>query len=165
MNILERFETINTFVFDIDGVLTDGSLLVQENGVLLRTMNIKDGYALQWAIKQGYHVWIISGAANAAVKLRLQHLGLMEIHVGIEDKVQCLQQLQELHTIAASQMLYMGDDMPDIGAMQLAGFKTCPADAVAEVKALADYVSPIIGGKGCVRDVIEKVMKLHGKWA
>lgn len=164
MNVLSLFEPITTFVFDIDGVLTDGMLLVQEEGELLRSMNIKDGHALQLAIKQGYHVWVISGGKTEAAKKRLQKLGVHEVHVAVQDKPALLQQLIEKYNITKEQMVYMGDDMPDIAAMQLCQLKTCPADAATDVQQICQYISPIMGGKGCVRDIIEKVLKLDGKW-
>jgi len=165
MNILELFAPIRTFVFDVDGVLTDGNLLLTEDGHMLRSMNIKDGYALQLAVKKGYSVWIISGGRSEAVKLRLNKLGINDVHIGIESKKEFLQDLAVTAKIPVESVLYMGDDMPDLAAMQLCGLPCCPADAVPEIKHIARYVSPHNGGKGCVRDVIEKVLKLNGHWS
>lgn len=164
MNVLELFESIKVFVFDIDGVLTDGMLHVQEDGELLRRMNIKDGYALQLAIKKGYKVWVISGGKTTAAQNRLHKLGVAEVYVAVEDKVALLQRLITEGGYSAGQLLYMGDDMPDIKAMMLCGLRTCPADAVTDVKQIVHYISPVNGGAGCVRDVIEKVMKINGQW-
>lgn len=164
MNILERFRHINTFVFDIDGVMTNGELLVTADGDLLRTMNIRDGYATQLAIKKGYHVWIISGGKQQAVAIRLQRLGVKETHVAVENKKECLLGLFAKHGTDPARSLYMGDDIPDYAVMQLCGIATCPADAAPEIMGIAHYVSPFPGGTGCVRDVIEKVMKLNGDW-
>lgn len=164
MNILELFEPIKVFVFDIDGVLTDGMLHVQEDGELLRRMNIKDGYALQLAVKKGYKVWVISGGKTLAARNRLHKLGITEVHVAVEDKVALLQHLVEQGGYREQELLYMGDDLPDRKAMMLCGLRTCPADAVAEIKQIAHYISPLNGGSGCVRDVIEKVMKINGQW-
>jgi 3-deoxy-D-manno-octulosonate 8-phosphate phosphatase (KDO 8-P phosphatase) len=164
MNILELFETIKVFVFDIDGVLTDGMLHVQEDGELLRRMNIKDGYALQLAVKKGYKVWVISGGKTNAAKQRLHKLGIETVFVAVEDKVALLQSLIDAGGYDKNQLLYMGDDMPDLKAMQLCGLRTCPADAIGEIKAVSQYVSPLNGGFGCVRDVIEKVLKIGGCW-
>ena len=164
MNILELFAPVRTFVFDVDGVLTDGSLLATEDGQLLRRMNIKDGYAIQLAIKKGYKVWILSGAKSEGVRLRLQKLGVKDVHIGIETKKELLQDIALSSQTAYESVLYMGDDIPDYAAMQLCGFPCCPFDAVAEIKAIAKYISPYKGGEGCVRDVIEKVLKLNNDW-
>ncbi len=164
MNILELFAPIKTFVFDVDGVLTDGSLMLTEDGHMLRSMNIKDGYAMQLAIKKGYKVWIISGARSEAVRLRLNGLGIKDVHIGIESKKEVLDAMALTHKTDFSSVLYMGDDIPDYAVMQMCGLPCCPADAVAEIKQVAKYISPLSGGKGCVRDVIEKVLKLNGDW-
>lgn len=164
MNILELFAPVKTFVFDVDGVLTNGSLLVTEEGHLLRSMNIKDGYAIQLAIKKGYKVWILSGARSEGVRLRLQKLGVIDVHIGIETKKELLQEIALNSRTEYESVLYMGDDIPDLAAMQLCGLPCCPADAVPEIKNVAKYISPLKGGEGCARDVIEKVMKLNGDW-
>lgn len=164
MNVLDLFNPIKVFVFDIDGVLTDGTLHVRESGELLRRMNIKDGYALQLAVKKGYKVWVISGGSSTAVKKRLDGLGVTEVHISVKDKVALLTELATAAAVQPEQMLYMGDDMPDIAAMQYCGLRTCPADAVGEIRQIAHYISPLAGGSGCVRDVIEKVMKINGHW-
>lgn len=164
MNVLSGFKTIKLFVLDVDGVLTDGSLLVLEDGQLVRRMNIKDGYALQLAIKKGYRVLVISGAKSKAVKKRLQLLGVKEVFMGVENKVQLLLNYVSKFKLQKEQVLYMGDDIPDLECLQMAGLACCPADAVAEIKAIAQYISPFSGGNGCVRDVIEKVLKLNEHW-
>lgn len=164
MNVLELFEPIRTFVFDIDGVMTDGNLLVTESGDLLRRMNIRDGYATELAVKKGYNVWIISGGKQEAPILRLKKLGVTEAHFAVPDKKVLLQQLFSKYNINPAQALYMGDDIPDYAVMQLCGLPTCPNDAAPEIKSVSKYISPYIGGAGCVRDVIEKVLKLNGDW-
>ena len=164
MNLLELFAPIRTFVFDVDGVLTDGSVMLTEDGHMLRSMNVKDGYAMQMAIKKGYQVWIISGGKSEAVRLRLNKLGIKEVHIGIESKKEFLHEIAVSSKTSYESVLYMGDDIPDYAAMQVCGLPCCPADAVAEIKQIAKYISPITGGKGCVRDVIEKVLKLNGDW-
>ncbi len=164
MNVLELFEKIKVFVFDIDGVLTDGMLHVQESGELLRRMNIKDGYALQLAVKKRYRVWVISGGRSAAVKLRLANLGVTNVFIGVKDKKNVLEQLMKQHSVSREQVLFMGDDMPDIAAMQIAGLPCCPRDAATEVRQLSRYIAPQAGGAGCARDVIEKVLKIAGDW-
>lgn len=164
MNLLELFAPVKVFVFDIDGVLTDGTLLATEDGHLLRKMNIKDGYALQLAVKKGYKVWVISGGHSEAARSRLNKLGITEVHIGVKDKKALLLELIAASNMSYEQILYMGDDIPDYAVMQLCGLPSCPNDAVAEIRQLAKYISPVNGGMGCVRDVVEKVLKLNGDW-
>ena len=164
MNLLELFTPIRTFIFDVDGVLTDGSLLLMEDCHMLRVMNIKDGYAMQYAVKQGYNIWIISGGKSEAVKKRLNRLGIEEVHIGIDNKKEFLLEIAEATNTPFSSMLYMGDDIPDWAAMQLCALPCCPNDAVEEIKQVSKYISPINGGLGCARDVIEKVLKLNNHW-
>jgi 3-deoxy-D-manno-octulosonate 8-phosphate phosphatase (KDO 8-P phosphatase) len=162
--LLSEFAKIRTFVFDVDGVLTDGTLLLLPDGEMARTMNIKDGYALQLAVKQGYSVVIISGGVSELVKKRLQKLGIQHVFMGVQDKKSVLLEFLKTQNLSAETSLFMGDDMPDIAAMERCGLPCCPADACAEVKNISRYISPVKGGYGCGRDVIEKVLKLHGKW-
>lgn len=163
-NVLELFKPIRTFVLDVDGVLTDGSLLATEEGHLLRKMNIKDGFAMQMAVKKGYKIWVISGARSEGVRARLNKLGITDVHIGIETKKELLLEIAEESRTTFESILYMGDDIPDYAAMQLCGLPCCPNDAVAEIRNVARYISPLKGGDGCVRDVIEKVLKLNGHW-
>ena len=164
MNVLELFKPITTFVFDVDGVLTDGSLIVMPGGAMVRRMNIKDGYALQLAVKKGYNVVIISGGNSPEVEERLNKLGIAQVFMRVEDKKLLLQQLLEKNNLKQSEVLFMGDDLPDLDAMNYAGLCCCPADASEDIKHTAKYISPVKGGEGCARDVIEKVMKLRGNW-
>jgi 3-deoxy-D-manno-octulosonate 8-phosphate phosphatase (KDO 8-P phosphatase) len=164
MNILEKFKPVKTFVFDVDGVLTDGTVLLLENGLQARTMNIKDGLGLQMAIKNNYRVVIVSGASSQPVIHRFQYLGIQEIHLGINDKLKFLQHFIETNALSWNEILFMGDDLPDIPVLQHAGLACCPADASGDVKKVCQYISPEKGGAGCVRDVIEKVLKLNGHW-
>lgn len=164
MNILERFAPVTTFVFDVDGVLTDGTVLLLDSGLQARTMNVKDGLALQMALKAGCRVIIISGGASEPVLHRLQYLGLQDIHLGVKDKLKLLEGLRTQYNLDWREMLYMGDDLPDIAVLEKVGLPCCPADAVPEVKAMSQYISPVQGGKGAVRDVIEKVLKLKNRW-
>lgn len=164
MNVLADFKKIKAFVLDVDGVLTDGSLLLLDDGQMARRMNIKDGYALQLAIKKGYHILVISGGSSDAVKLRLQKLGVVEVNMGVSDKKQVLLQYVSKYALNWDEVLYMGDDIPDIIPMQLAGLPCCPADAVPEIRNISSYISAVNGGYGCVRDVIEKVLKLNDHW-
>ena len=164
MNVLTEFKKVTTFVFDIDGVLTDGIILVLRDGLQARRMHVKDGFGLQMAMKKGYHVFIISGGYSDEVKARLEKLGLKDIYLAVEDKEQLLALLIEKNKLKWEQVLYMGDDLPDLPLLKKVGLSCCPADAVNEVKAIVKYVSPIKGGWGCVRDVIEKVLKVNEHW-
>jgi 3-deoxy-D-manno-octulosonate 8-phosphate phosphatase (KDO 8-P phosphatase) len=164
MNVLELFKEISTFVFDIDGVLTDGNVLLLENGLQARTMNVKDGLALQMALKNGYKVIIISGGSSEPVIRRLQYLGLEEIHLGLKDKLKFFEGLREQYSLNWKEVLYMGDDLPDLPMLEKVGLSCCPKDAVQEVHAASKYISSFYGGAGAVRDVIEKVLKLNGQW-
>lgn len=164
MNILPAFKEITTFVFDVDGVLTDGTILVLPDGSQARRMSIRDGYTLQLAVKKQYHVLIISGAAESSVKDRLQKLGIKDIFFSVYNKVELLQEMMKRYGLVKQQVLYMGDDIPDLEVMKICGISCAPADAVAEIKSIAHYISPFNGGNGCVRDVMEKVMKMRGDW-
>lgn len=164
LNILSRFKTVKAFVFDMDGVLTDGGLQVEEDGKWLRRMDIKDGYALQLAVKCGYTVIVISGSSSTAVASRLNKLGIADVFMNITDKEFFLEEYLLKNKFTTADILYMGDDIPDYNCMRIAGLACCPADAVAEIKQIASYISHMRGGYGCVRDVIEKVLKLNNKW-
>ena len=164
MNILEKFKAIKVFIFDMDGVLTDGSLIISNETEWLRTMDIKDGYAMHVAANNGYKMAVISGSSSEPVKKRLQHLGVKDIFMGVPDKAALLIKYLEEQKIDSSEVLYMGDDIPDYGCMNQVALSCCPADAVSDIKQIVKYISPFNGGHGCVRDVIEKVLKLHGKW-
>lgn len=161
---LAKFNKITTFVFDVDGVLTDGTVLVMENGLQARRMNIKDGFALQMALKSGHRVKIISGGNSPEVKDRLEKLDVTDVDMAVMDKKELLLQYMAANKLRKEEVLYMGDDLPDLPAMQVVGLACCPADAVAEVKDIVQYISPLNGGFACVRDVIEKVLKLKGQW-
>lgn len=161
---LQKLRDITTLIFDVDGVLTTGDILASNTGEFLRTFNIKDGYALQLAVKKGYHVCIISGGSGAAMQKRFEGLGIKNIYLGVFDKVAVFEQILAQYRLQAAEVLYMGDDIPDYKIMKLVGLPTCPADAVEEIKELSTYISPYNGGKAAVRDVIEKVLKIQGNW-
>jgi 3-deoxy-D-manno-octulosonate 8-phosphate phosphatase (KDO 8-P phosphatase) len=162
--LLSSFKKIACFVFDVDGVLTNGNLLIMPNGVMARTMNIKDGYALQLAVKKGYKVWIISGGNSEDVKQRLSLLGISEVHMKVADKKELLENLATTHSVALDTILYMGDDMPDYEAMLSVGIAACPNDAAIDIKSISQYKALTKGGEGCAREVIEKVLKLNNHW-
>ena len=155
---------ITTFIFDVDGVLTDGSVHITPTGEMLRVMNIRDGFAMKAAVESGYHVCIISGGSNEGVRIRLQNLGIKDIHLACPDKVQNFKEYTALYDLKPEQVLYMGDDIPDYHVMKLVGLPTCPQDASPEIKEISRYISHKNGGRGAVRDVIEQVMKVQGKW-
>lgn len=164
MNVLSLFPTIKVFAFDVDGVLTDGTLYLMPEGEMVRRMNIKDGYALQLAIKKGYEVVIISGGQSELVKERLHKLGIQHVYMQVHDKKQVMLEFLKDLQLSPSQTLFMGDDIPDLEVMQAVGLPCCPADACSEIQQASLYISPLVGGSGAVRDVIEKVLKLNGDW-
>lgn len=161
----EKLKSIRGFIFDVDGVLSMDTSPLDENGDPVRTANIKDGFALRYALLNGFQVAIITGANTARVKLRYQKLGVEHIYLNSFNKTECLAEILEKTGLSASEFLYMGDDMVDLQIMKLIGIPTCPLDAVPEIKAVSMYISDKEGGKGCVRDVIEQVMRSQGKWA
>jgi 3-deoxy-D-manno-octulosonate 8-phosphate phosphatase (KDO 8-P phosphatase) len=161
---MSDFSTINTFIFDVDGVLTDGSIVSFASGEHARNFYIKDGYAIEKAILAGYNIIVITGGFEEGVQKRLQFLGIRDVFMGVKDKLKVFNDFKRDKNINTSQILYMGDDIPDIKMLKLVGLPTCPADAVEDVKELCSYISPFEGGRGAVRDVIEKVMRSHGKW-
>jgi len=155
---------IKTFIFDVDGVLTDGKILITTEGELLRAMDTKDGYAMKCALIQGYKIVIISGARNIGIETRMKELGIFDIYLGANHKLDSYQDLMDNYDLDPETILYVGDDIPDIPVMEKVGLGCCPADAVSDVKAMADYVSHKNGGAGCVREIIEQVHRVQGKW-
>jgi len=160
----EYLNDITTLIFDVDGVLTDGTITVTTDGEMLRTMNIKDGFALKTAVDAGYNVCIISGGSNEGVRKRLSGLGIKDIYLGVHNKIEQLNDYFSKKSITKEQTLYMGDDIPDFPVMQLVALPCCPQDAVPEIKAVSKYISHKNGGKGAVRDVIEQILKVQDKW-
>lgn len=164
MNQLEKFAEIDTLIFDVDGVFTDSSLLVLESGKLLRKMHTRDGYAVKAAIAAGYRVCIITGGKSEGVRTRFKNLGVTDIYLGSAYKLEAYEEYIQLYDIDEAKVLYMGDDMPDYEVMRRVGFPVCPADACPEIRQLAQYISPVKGGYGAVRDVVERTLKIAGKW-
>ena len=160
----EILPNIKTFIFDVDGVLTDGLVTITSNGELIRTMHTKDGYALKTAVLAGFNVCIISGGTNEGVRMRLKGLGITDIYLGVHDKLELLYEYIDMYSLKSDQILFMGDDLPDYPVMKKVGLPCCPKDAVQEIQQISSYVSQKKGGKGCVRDVIEQVLKVQGKW-
>jgi 3-deoxy-D-manno-octulosonate 8-phosphate phosphatase (KDO 8-P phosphatase) len=164
MSLLEQFRQIKTFAFDLDGVLTDGSLQIFPNREFIRTMDIKDGYALQLAVKKGYHVLIISGSVSKPCAERLDYLGIKHVFMKVSDKEEVMAQYVLANQLKWQEVLFMGDDLPDLSVMKMVGLPCCPADAVQDIKAVSRFISTSPGGKGCVREVIEKVLRLNNDW-
>jgi 3-deoxy-D-manno-octulosonate 8-phosphate phosphatase (KDO 8-P phosphatase) len=160
----EYLNHITTFIFDVDGVLTDGSVTVTSTGEMLRRMNIKDGYALKTAADAGYNICAISGGSNEGVRLRLQGLGIKDIFLGAHNKIEQFETYLSNNNIKSENVLYMGDDIPDFPVMKKVGLPCCPQDAVPEIKNISKYISHKKGGEGAARDVIEQVLKVQGKW-
>lgn len=163
-NFKEIMNHITTFILDVDGVLTDSSVHVTPTGEMLRIMNIRDGFAMKAAIESGYHLCIISGGHNEGVRIRLQNLGVTDIHLASPDKVATFNEYLAQYNLKPEEVLYMGDDIPDYHVMKLVGLPACPQDSSPEIKAISKYISHKNGGRGAVRDVIEQVMKVQGKW-
>lgn len=163
-NFRALLPAVTTFIFDYDGVMTDGTVYMDSNGDPLRTSNVKDGYALQLASKLGYNVAIISGAICPTILKRMHALGVQDTFIGIPDKVVKLKEYMEEKHLTPEQVVYMGDDIPDLRVMSMVSVPVCPADAAAEVKDISVYISDRCGGRGCVRDIIEQTLKVQGKW-
>ena len=155
---------ITTFIFDVDGVLTNGKVLITTQGEMYREMDTKDGYDLKCALVQGYKVCIISGGTNEGVRNRLKALGIYDIYLGAHHKQEPFQDLMDSYDLKPEEILYMGDDVPDIVVMEQVAVAACPSDAVSDVKEIANYVSHKKGGEGCVREIIEQTLRVQGKW-
>ncbi len=165
MNQLEKFKEIHTFIFDVDGVLTNSEVLVLEEGKLLRKMSIRDGYALKKAVQESFNVCVITGGKSEGVKIRLQNLGIQHIYLGQQEKMDAYEEFIYTYDLDPQGILYMGDDLPDLPVMEKVGLACCPQNAAPEILQAAQYISPFKGGEGCARDVIEKVLKLNNKWS
>ena len=165
MNYKIKLNHINTFIFDVDGVLTDGTVALFGNGEQVRKMSSRDGYSMQYAKKKGYKIAIISGGSSKGVKERFDYLGINDVYLACSNKLKAFNDLVEKYDLNTEHILYMGDDLPDWEVMKKVGLPTCPRDAATEIKEIAKYVSPFIGGGGCVRDVIEQTLRVQCKWA
>lgn len=163
-NYKELLKNITTLIFDYDGVFTDGKILITENGEQLRTANVKDGYALQLARKKGYRIVVISGGTSETVVKRLNGLGITDVFIKVDHKIDVYNNYLSQHNLKKPEVLYMGDDIPDLHIMKEVGVAVCPADAAEEIKAISNYISHMNGGEGCVRDILEQVMKVQGNW-
>jgi 3-deoxy-D-manno-octulosonate 8-phosphate phosphatase (KDO 8-P phosphatase) len=163
-NFKEELRGVKAFVFDIDGVLSTQTITLSLWGVPLRTVNLRDGYAIQLAVKKGYHVGVISGANSKEYIKRLKTLGVNDIYLNSRTKTESMKELLAKWNVDPRNVLYMGDDIPDFNVMKMVGLPACPADADSEIKQIAIYISDKHGGEGCVRDVIEQALRLHNNW-
>jgi len=163
-NYKEKLNNIRAFIFDVDGVLTDGRVLVTTSGEMHRSMNTKDGFAMKFALTNGYKIAIISGGTNEGVRDRFEELGVQKVYLGAHQKDDSFDDFVKENNLNSSEVLYMGDDIPDLSVMEKSGLSTCPNDAVTDVKNAADYISHKKGGDGCVREIIEQVLRVQGNW-
>ena len=155
---------IKGFAFDVDGVLSPSTIPVGPDGMPMRMVNIKDGYAIQLAVKLGFEIAIITGGKSEAVRKRFESLGVQEIHQGCSEKLPVLKHWMEMRGFSPEVVAYMGDDIPDLKAMRAVGLPCSPRDGAWEARETALYVSPFDGGYGCVRDLLEQTMKAQGLW-
>jgi 3-deoxy-D-manno-octulosonate 8-phosphate phosphatase (KDO 8-P phosphatase) len=163
-NFKEDLARVKAFVFDIDGVLSLQTINLNAFGIPNRTVNLRDGYALQLAIKKGYHIGIITGSNSKDYQKRLKMLGIKDVYLNSRSKMEHFKDFIKKHCLNSSEVLFMGDDIPDFEVMKHAGVAVCPSDADSEIKQISSYISDKKGGEGCVRDVIEQVLRLHNKW-
>lgn len=163
-NFKEGLRDVKAFVFDVDGVLSSPLVYLHPTGDLMRSMNTKDGYALQYAVKRGYPIGIITGGNTESVAKRFKGLGITDIYLGSSCKLEDFKDFLFKYDLEPGDVLYMGDDLPDYEVMTRVGVPCCPSDAVEEIKSVAHYISPCAGGQGCARDVIEQVLRLQGRW-
>lgn len=163
-NFKQKLTEIKAFAFDVDGVFTDGQVYLLPGQEFVRAVNIKDGYAVQHCIKAGYPIAIISGGSSEEVRKRFKNLGVTDIYLKSSNKFDDYEDFRMKYGFEHHEILYMGDDVPDLPIMTKVGIPTCPADAVHEVAEASLYISDKKGGRGCVRDIIEQVLRLHSKW-
>lgn len=163
-NYKEKLKHITTFIFDFDGVISDGKVWVIDADTQLRNSDVKDGYAIHHAIKNGYNVAVISGGKGKSMQARLNFIGVSDIFTEVAYKKATFEKYLESKGLKIEEVLYMGDDIPDYEVMQLAGVSACPADAAKEIQDMAQYISHKNGGNGCVRDIIEQVLRARGDW-
>lgn len=155
---------IKAFAFDIDGVLSPSTVPMSDNGVPMRMANIKDGYALQHAAKKGYKIAIITGADTESIRHRYEMLGIKDIYLKASHKIDIFKTWMDEQDLKPEEVMYMGDDIPDLKCMLAAGLACCPADACREIRSIANYISPCDGGHGCARDVVQQVLSARGDW-
>lgn len=164
MNVFDKLDKVRGIVFDVDGVFTDNKILITDQGEFLRIMNVRDGYAIKRAIAAGLRIGVISGGKSMGVIQRMKILGIQDIYLGIEDKLPVLKKILESWNLDKSNVMYMGDDIPDVECLQYVGLSVCPKDSVPEVLDIVDYVTEQKGGKGCIRQIIEHILQSQNKW-
>ena len=164
-NFKEDIARVEAFVFDVDGVMTDGGIIPTPDGDFIRRYYAKDGYALAYAIREGYKICVISGGRGEMLRRRLEMLGIEDMYLNCMDKIAAINEFVERYGLNAENVIYMGDDIPDLECMRLVGIPVCPADACMEVIEASRYVSEYDGGRGAVRDIVEQVLRAQGKWA
>ncbi len=160
----QRLKNISTMIFDYDGVLSDGRILFSDDGQQMRNGNVRDGYAIQLAQKMGLQIAIISGANTPGMRIRCELLQIQDVFLGVSDKLAVYEEFKVQKGLNDSQILYMGDDLPDFPVMQKVSIAACPSDAANDIKEIAHYISHFKGGEGCTRDVIEQVLRARGLW-
>jgi 3-deoxy-D-manno-octulosonate 8-phosphate phosphatase (KDO 8-P phosphatase) len=164
MNYKTKLKHIKAMAFDVDGVLTDGTVLLLPGQEPIRSLHSKDGYAVQVAVRHGFMLAVITGGTSQTVKDRLLNLGIQDVWLGSRHKIEAYEEWLAMYDLRDEEVLYMGDDLPDTEVLQRAGLSCCPHDSAPEIRALVDYISPLDGGKGCVREIIEQVLRAQGKW-
>ncbi|MBK9213900.1 MAG: HAD hydrolase family protein [Saprospiraceae bacterium] len=162
--LLQKFQKIRCVLMDVDGVLTDNTLMIMENGDLLRTMSARDGFAIRQCVNNGIAIGVITGGYSVGVNIRMKNLGSKYIYSGIKDKWATLQEILDFKEFQLDEILFIGDDVPDIPVLQKVGLSACPVDSIQEVLSMVDYVSPFQGGRGAVRDILEKLLKVKDLW-
>lgn len=161
---LKLLPKITTLIFDVDGVLTDGTVTIMPDGEQLRSLSSKDGFAIQLAIKKGFRICVITGGNSEAVRQALKRLGIEDVYLKVAKKIDCYEDIKVMYDLEDSEIMYMGDDLPDYDVMKLVGIAACPQNAAREILDISKYISDADGGKGCARDIIEKVLRAQGKW-
>jgi 3-deoxy-D-manno-octulosonate 8-phosphate phosphatase (KDO 8-P phosphatase) len=164
MNFKQKLSTVKALIFDVDGVLSPDMIPMHPNGEPMRMANVKDGYAMQLAVKKGFIIGIITGGRTESVRMRYENLGVKNVYMGASVKMESFHDFLQKNNLTAADILYMGDDIPDYEVMKVVGTPVCPRDAMTEIKEISCYISPFKGGEGCARDVIEQVMKAQHKW-
>ncbi|MBR5206674.1 MAG: HAD hydrolase family protein [Alistipes sp.] len=164
-NFKEDIARVKAFVFDVDGVMTDGGIIPTPDGDFIRRYYAKDGYAMAYAIREGYKICVISGGRGEMLRRRLEMLGVERMYLNCMDKITAIKEFMADYELAAEEVIYMGDDIPDLECMRLVDIPVCPADACMEVIEASRYVSEYNGGHGAVRDIVEQVLRVQGRWA
>jgi 3-deoxy-D-manno-octulosonate 8-phosphate phosphatase (KDO 8-P phosphatase) len=164
MSYKEKLVKIKNFFFDVDGVFTDGSIIVDNSGNELRVFSTRDGIAVKLATDKGYNFCVISGGKNEGVRKRLNKLGIKNVYLGVNNKMEVFKSFMNDNNLKTTETMFMGDDIPDIQILKMVGLSCCPNDAANEVREVVDYISIKKGGEGCVRDIIEQILIIQKNW-